>query len=144
MITAIYGRDKEVERFVADNIEGCSRGFGECKAIGFAREGKLVAGVVYHNWDEAAGVIEISSASICRDWATKTAIRRIFEYPFDQIGCQMCIARISENNTRARRIWKAFGATEYKIPRLRGRDEAETIHTLTIEAWRSGKFKRIS
>lgn len=118
--------------FVAKQL-GFDRGFGPCSAIGFGEP--LVAGVVYHNWNPEAGVIELSAASSTRKWLTKDRLRQVFEYPFEQLGCQMCIARISENNNRARRIWQALGANEYVIPRLRGIDEAEVIATLTKEAW---------
>jgi len=94
-----------------------------------------VAGVVYHNWNPESGTIELSAASTRRDWLNKNNLLTVFGYPFDQLGCQLCIARISENNDRARRIWRALGASEFVIPRLRGRDEAEAIYTLTREAW---------
>ncbi len=134
-MTPVYGRTADVAAFVAANIPGCERGFGNCTAIGFGDP--LVAGVVYHNWNPEGGVIELSSASIRRDWLTKANLKAIFGYPFDQLGCQMCVARISEHNARARRIWRALGATEHVIPRLRGRHEAEVIATLTDEAWRA-------
>jgi RimJ/RimL family protein N-acetyltransferase len=129
----VFGRGSEVAAFVAEQL-GYTRGFGECAAIGFGNP--LVAGVVYHNWQPEHGVIELSAASTRRDWLTRGNLRTIFEYPFTQIECQLCVARISENNARARRIWRALGATEHIIPRLRGRDESEVIATLTIEAWR--------
>lgn len=133
MARPVYGSTDEVAAFVADLL-GFDRGFGACKAIGFGSP--LVAGVVYHNWNPEAGVVEISAASTGRAWLNKANLAAIFDYPFEQIGCQLCIARISEKNATARRIWRALGATEYLIPRLRGRDEAEIIATLTIEAWR--------
>lgn len=125
----------EVAAFVAARIPGCERGWGKFAAIGFGEP--LVAGVVYHNWNPEAGVIELSSASETRNWLTKARLSQIFSYPFDGLGCQVCVARISEGNTRARRIWRALGATEYLIPRLRGRDQSEVIATLTDDAWRA-------
>lgn len=142
MIRPIYGFTDVVAEFVARQIFPNGGDFGACKAIGFAKGGELVAGFVYHNWNPETGVIEVSGASLVRDWATKEVVRTIFGYPFDQIGCQMVIARHSEHNRRVRRIWRALGASEYVIPRLRGRSEAEAIATLTIEAWRESKFGR--
>lgn len=142
MIRPIYGFNDVVAGFVARQIFPHGGEFGECTAIGFAKGGELVAGFVYHNWQPDAGVIEISGAATTRDWTTKAVIRAIFEYPFDQIGCQLVVARHSVHNRRVRRIWRAFGAKEYVIPRLRGRDEAEAIATLTVETWRESKFGR--
>lgn len=112
-------------------------GFGECQALGFLdADGVLEAGIVYHNWRPSAGIIEISAASINRRWGTRGRLNLIFDYPFNRIGCQMVVARHSEHNP-VRRIWKALGASEIVIPRLRGRDEAECVATLTVEAWRT-------
>lgn len=103
-------------------------------AMGFGEP--LHAGVVFHNWNPGAGVIELSAASSRRNWLTKARLREIFGYPFNQLECQMVYARASVHNHRVRRIWGALGAEEYTIPRLRGRDEGETILTLPVEAWR--------
>lgn len=137
----VYGQ--AVADFVAANIEGCAAGFGNNTAIGFTdAAGALVAGVVYHNWQPQGGVIELSAASTCRNWLSKDNLHTVFAYPFDQVGVQLCVARISEHNTRARRIWRALGASETIIPRLRGLNEAEAIYTLTAEAWRGSKFSK--
>lgn len=142
MTTQILNQPDVVSKFVASLIHGCERGFSNATAIGFARDERLVSGVVYHNWQPEAGVIELSAASVTRDWLDKSTLNAIFSYPFDQLKCQMCVARISEHNTRTRRIWRALGATEYKIPRLRGPSEAEIISTLTRETWKSGRFSK--
>ena len=132
-----------VAAFVAANIPGCERGFGNCAAIGFSdATGKLVAGVVYHNWQPECGVIELSAASTVRSWLTKDRLCQIFEYPFETVGCRMAVARISEHNKRARRIWRSLGAVEYRIPQLRSPTDDEMIYTLGAEKWRSSKFTR--
>ena len=131
----------EVADFVARNIPGCERGFGNCTAIGFGKD-RLIAGVVYHNWNPESGVIELSAASIKRDWLTRSGLSLMFAYPFDQIGCRIAVARIGEHNAQARRIWRSLGADEYVIPALRSPLEAEVIYTLSREAWKSGKFAR--
>lgn len=118
---------------MADNIEGCARGFGECQAIGFERDGHLIAGVVYHNWVPENGVIELSAASTCRNWLTRANMAEIFGYPFYRIGCRMLVARIAESNKTARRIWRSLGSDEYVIPSLRSPQEAEIVYTLKRE-----------
>jgi RimJ/RimL family protein N-acetyltransferase len=138
LIGPVYGQTKLVEAFVAANIPG-ETGFGNCKAIGFGTP--LVAGVVYHSWNPEGRVIELSSASTTRKWVSRANLKVIFGYPFDELDCQLCVARISEHNARARRIWRALGATEYPIPRFYGRDEAMIIATLPVEAWRAFERK---
>ena len=138
----LFRQTEAVAGFVADLL-GEKRGFGNCQAIGFlSAGGDLEAGVVYHNWNPDTEVIEISAASLNRRWCSKEAVRLIFGYPFEQIGCQMVIARISEKNARALRIWRSLGADEIRVPRLYGRDEAACIMTITSEAWFDGPFAR--
>lgn len=132
----VYGQSERVARFVAAGIPGCERGFGECQAIGFERDGDLVAGIVYHNWNPESGVIEISAASTCRNWLSRDSLAEIFGYPF-RIGCRLVVARIAESNARARRIWRSLGGDEYIIPALRSPTEAEVIYTLSADQWRA-------
>lgn len=138
MYEPVFGRDAEVARLLTEIIPGCERGFDAFTSIGFGEP--LVAGVIYHNWQPEAGVIELSAAAKVRNWLNKRNLGIIFEYPFAQLGCQLCVARIAEDNRTARRIWAALGAKEHVIPRLRGKSKAEVISTLTAEAW--GEFVR--
>lgn len=140
MTLPVYGEHEKVSRFVAELLN-FPRDFGNCVAIGFENQG-LVAGVVFHNWNPEAATIELSAASIHRRWLSKANLRRIFSYPFDQIGVQLCVARTSEKNKRVRRIWKALGAKETIIERLRGEHEGEAILTLTKEAWDQNKLSK--
>lgn len=131
-----------VQDFVASQIPGCERGFGASTAIGFEENGRLVAGVVYHNWSPETQVIELSAGSSQRKWLTRERLRQIFDYPFDQLKCRLIVARTSERNARVRRIYRQLGAQEHIIPLLRGPDEAEVVITLTADAWRNSPFSR--
>lgn len=133
MIRPLFGEDELVARFVAACIPGCERGFGPSTAIGWVEDGVLVAGTVYHGYQPEAGAIELSSAGKTPRWLTLPVIRTMFEYPFLGLGCQLVVLRVSERNARMRSIAERFGFTGYRIPRLRGRDEAEIIYTLTVE-----------
>jgi RimJ/RimL family protein N-acetyltransferase len=138
-LTPVYG--EPVAAFVAARL-GYARGFGPCRAIGFEEAGRLVAGVVYHNWSPEGGVIELSAASAHRRWVTRDALRLIFGYPFDGIGCRMAVARTAEDNRVVRRIWRALGATETAIPDLHAPGQAEIVLTLPAAVWRASKFAR--
>ena len=141
-MTPLYGHSETVAAFVAGLLPDFPRGFGPCSAIGVLDGDRLVAGLVYHNWQPEYGIMEMSCAAITRRWLTRPILRAIYEYPFDQVGCQMVAARVSEDATHLRRMWKALGANEYIIPRLRGRAASEAILTLTDDAWRASKFMR--
>lgn len=139
----VTGQDFEVAKFVASRIDGCERGFENFKTLGIVDdEGQLIAGLVYHNWNPESAVIEISGAADNPRWLTRPVLHDMFSYPFQQIGVQMVVMRVSEKNKRLHRILKAYGFDDYRIPRLRGRNEAEMIYTLTDDAWRSSAFER--
>src|SRR5688572_17234288 len=105
-----------VSAFVGSRIEGGERGFGNCKGIGVWRDGRLVAGMVFHNWNPENGVIEISSAADDSRWLTSAVRHKMFSYPFEEIGCQMVVLRVAESNGRMVRIARAYGFTGHLIP----------------------------
>jgi len=142
-VWALTGQNEAVAQWVANHPPfDPKRGFGACTAIGWVKDDKLIAGSVYSNYDPVAAVIEISSASIDPRWLTSETINLMFSYPFDQLGCQMVVLRVSEKNDRMRRIANKFGFDEYLIPRLRGKDEADCIYTLTDDQWHASRFRR--
>lgn len=134
--------DCRVAAWVAARIPNCSRGFGECQALGVEHRGQLVGGLVFHNWSPEYGVIEMSGASEDARWLTRNVISKALNYVFDELKCQMVVANQNPENQRAVRVWKALGAQEFIIPRLRGRNNAGSLITLTDEAWSKSKFKR--
>ena len=140
MIRGVLGREPEVTRFVAE-AAGLPRGFGDCTAVAWMDGDELVAGTVYHNWYPEHGTIELSTAAMHPRWLTRKSLRQMFDYPFNQLGCQMVVLRVGELNSRMRGIARRYGFAEVVIPRLRGRDEADCVFTLTVEQWREKEAK---
>lgn len=103
---------------------------------------KLVAVMLYNNFQPEAGVIEMHGAGIAPRWLTRPVLRAMFEYPFVQLGCQNLVMRVSERNRRLKRILTAYGFDHVTIPRLRGRDEGENIYWLTDDVWRANGFHK--
>lgn len=128
-----------IVEFVARQIKGAERGFGNCVAMGVLDGETLIAGMVFHNYCPEYRTIELSGAATSKRWLTRAIYNEMFAYAFVQADCQMLVARHSEHNTTLRRMWNAVGANEYLIPRLRGPNEAEAVATYTAEAWREGK-----
>lgn len=102
----------------------------------------IAAGVVYHDWNPENGTICMSAYAASPRWLTRRVLWHLFEYPFDQVGCQMVILQVSERNKRMLSILERFGFSMTRIPRGRGRDEDEIICTLTDDAWRQSKLHR--
>lgn len=131
-----------VSAFVGRHIPGGHRGFNKESAIGFVLNGELIGGTVFHNYSPETRVIEMTTASTSPRWLTPKTLHAIFAIPFEQWCCQMVVLRVSERNERMVRIAQRFGFDGFLIPRLRGRDEAEWLFTLTDDAWKNTKFER--
>ena len=142
-----WGHDEAVAAWVARHIPGCERGFETCRAMGVLDGEKLVAGMVYHNWEPEHGVIEISGAATTPRWLTRRVLWQMFAYPFAGIGCQMLVMRVSQRNEQWNgrglpRLLTAYGFDKHTIPRLYGRQESGHLFTLTDDAWRVNGFHK--
>ncbi|OOG65849.1 N-acetyltransferase [Sinorhizobium sp. A49] len=134
--------NQAVALFVARQIPSCERGWENFTTLGLVDDDRLVAGVVFHNYAPEAGVIELSAAGTSRRWLTRPMLKGMFGYPFDQLRCQVVVLRVSERNAGMIEIAERFGFKSYRIPRLRGRDEAEILFTLTDDDWRAHPVNR--
>lgn len=149
MIRACYygpqtaGNNELVGDFVSRIIWGVPGRFEKFCTMAVIENDNLIAGTVFHNWQPDEGVIELSSASVSRRWLTKPVIRAMFSLPFDRLGCQLVVLRVSERHTSMCRIARSFGFTEVYIPRLRGRDHGEIIFSYTDDQWNSSKYKGV-
>lgn len=135
-----------LSQWASIKLFGHARGFGPCATMGVFEGSRLVSVVVYHDYAPERGVIEISGIAENKQWLTRPVLWEIGYYPFDQLGCQLVVMRVSERNRQAngrglRRLLKAVGFSAVIVPRYYGRDEAGIIFSLTDEAWRA-KFGR--
>lgn len=138
----VWGHAEIVVPFVM-RLTGLTRDFGPCVTAAVVSENnELVAGVVFHNWNPEAGVIEASAAAVNPKWAQRGVLKELTDYVFKRAGCQMLVARTDEGNQRVRRLWRAMGAVEYIIPRLRGREASEAILCVSDDAWQKSKLSR--
>lgn len=150
MLNYLYGHDHLVAHFVAQMIPHARRGFGpNIKAIGVLssdyKDGELVAnliaGMVYHNWDPEAEIIEMSGAAIPgKYWLTPETLRRLYGYPFEQLGCQMVVMRVVAENERLLSILARFNYAFVGVPRMFGRARDGVLCLLTREAWEQNQF----
>lgn len=67
-------------------------------AIGLIKDGDLVAGVLYEDWNGANLMCHIRGE---KGWADRKFLRIMFDYPFNQIGAKRLTAPISSTNKRA-------------------------------------------
>jgi hypothetical protein len=103
----VYGEDRRVGQW------GEARGSGKwregSKCIGLERAGELIAAALY-DWHNGASVythIAIEAGQqIDRDF-----LWHIFYYPFVQLGCNVLIGLVAEDNYASRRFVEHLGFT---------------------------------
>lgn len=128
--------------FLSSRIWGDGRKINADTIMGVADGENIIAGVAFHNYDATQGVIEVSAASETPRWLTRPILKALFDYPFDQLGCGVVVARIDPDNKRLDRIFTAYGFSKHVIPDLRGKGKAEVVLTLTDDAWRANGFHK--
>ena len=136
MIEFIYDHDEDITQFVAQLAPPIGGAFGRCKTIGVIDgEGKLIAGLIYFNYDPTAEVIELGMASTSPRWFTRATFRRMFEYPFVECGCQMLYARVRAENERLLSELARLNFNLTMVPRMYGRSEDGVLCTYTDDQW---------
>ena len=136
MIEFVYDHDAEFTHFVGQLSPPAGGGFGRCKTIGMIdAEGKLIAGLVYFNYDLEAEAIEFGAAAITPRWFTRATYRRMFEYPFVECGCQMLYGRVRAENEHLLSLLARVNFNLTMVPRMYGRSEDGVLCTLTDDQW---------
>jgi RimJ/RimL family protein N-acetyltransferase len=144
VVDLVYGHSGVVAQWVALAMKdpAYERGFGNCTAIGVAENGDLIGGTVFHQYSPEARVIEMSSAAVSPRWLPPKMVRAIFEYVFDQLGCQAVVMRVREDNDRMVRIAQKFGFEGHLLPRLADRQTGLWVFILTDDQWRTHRVNR--
>jgi hypothetical protein len=141
----VYGHEEIIAPFVAELIPHCRRGFGvNIRTMGVVDEsGRLIAGIVWHNWDPDAGIIELSGAALPKsNWLTRRTLWRMYAFPFNDCGCQMVVQRTPSDDLNLLGLLAAYGFDFVTVKRFFGRERDGVIATLTKEAWLANKFNR--
>jgi len=106
----LYGHDEEIAAWVAERIPHVRGGsFGPCAAIGVASGGRLLAGIVYHDYQPDCSNVQLSMAADSPLWARRENIAGLLAYPFIQLGCWMVWTATPPGNERALRVNEHIG-----------------------------------
>lgn len=73
---------------------------GRGTAIGLQRDGELVAGVLYEDFNGANVIMHVASDGTGA-WLTKDYLRTCFAYPFEQLGCKRVTGIVPSSNEKA-------------------------------------------
>jgi RimJ/RimL family protein N-acetyltransferase len=82
--------------------------FGSATGIGVQRNGELIAGVVYNEYNGANINMHVAAVEKSR-WLSRTALQFFFGYPFNQLGVKRATALVGEGNTQSRRLVEGLG-----------------------------------
>lgn len=85
---------------------------GDSVAIGLPRDGRLVAGVLYENFNGPNIWMHVA-AEPGRRWMTRTYLKAVFAYPFAVAGVQRLWGYVNETNIEARRFDEHLGFREH-------------------------------
>lgn len=81
-------------------------GEGRGQAIGKVVNGKLIAGVLYEDYNKANIFCHIAGEG---NWADRRFLAMIFDYPFTQLKVRRMTAPICATNTKSRRLVEHMG-----------------------------------
>lgn len=131
---------KSVKDFVSRGIWGLgtSNTFEDnCVPIALMESGKkMVAGIIFHNFNKDAQTIEISCYSSVKNWLTRDVLNKILRYPFNEIGVRIVTARFSEDNYFIARIVKRLNSKVYILPELWGVKKDQLFAILKADDWK--------
>lgn len=107
----IFGHDAAVADWVAARIPHVQHGeaFGPLAAIGVVRDGRLIAGAVYHNYLPGYEVGELSFAAESPRWATRSNIVALLSVPFAQYRWRRLTSVVRHDNDRVQRLLSGLG-----------------------------------
>lgn len=78
------------------------------QSIGLKKDGNIVAGVIYENWNGQSIVCHIAIMGNL----TPTFLAKIFDYPFRQLGLHKIIAPVASVNSESIRLVSNMGFKE--------------------------------
>lgn len=127
----IFGQDALVAEWVSLQLFGQHNSFHPCVALGVAKDNKIIAGVVYNNYQTDKNgnplLIEMTIASVDKRWATRHNLKVLFSYPFAQLKLERVQALCSANNEGVQMFLEKLGFTKEGLHRKAYADGGDCI-----------------
>jgi RimJ/RimL family protein N-acetyltransferase len=95
----------EIGRWVCKKLHSAPQEGAE--GIGLERDGKIVAGVCYDNWNGRS----IQAHIVVEGALTRYYLFAIFHYPFEYLGCDKVVCQIIQSNKESIRLCTKMGFT---------------------------------
>jgi RimJ/RimL family protein N-acetyltransferase len=78
------------------------------QAIGLIKNGEIVAGIIYENWNRRSMVVHI----VIKDRITPAFIGAIFDYAYNVCDIEKAIAPVGSHNAKSIKMVEKMGFTE--------------------------------
>lgn len=104
--------DNSVVSWVAERIPHVGKsGFEKPFGVSITRNGRLLAGIVYHDYQPDHRTIQMSAAATSPMWAHRLTIGVFLSIPFEQLGCFKVWTATPHDNTPAIKVNLKAGFT---------------------------------
>ena len=139
----LYGHSEFVAAWTKARIAVMKGGsFGPSTALGVMDKGKLIAGVVYHDWQPAFKTIQVSCAAESPRWAVRGIMSEILDYPFRQLGVNRIVSITAGDDERTRRFLEGLGMTLEGLGVEGFGDKDAAFYRLLKREWEVGRFHK--
>jgi len=119
MVDYLYGCEDKLLPWVEARIKGAGFERDVAKAIGVAREGKIIACVVYDEFKKGQCQMSVASDGGKR-WLSREYLVRVFAYPFLQCGLHRVYSLISIENWQSLKLCRGLGFIQEGLLRQAG------------------------
>lgn len=120
----VYGADAVIGPWVARRIPDYH--YAGAPTIGVIRDARIVAGVVYENWNGVHCTASLA-AEPRSGWASRRVLFGLFAYPFLQLECEAITALVAASNLRALKADLAMGFKPEAVIRFAAHDGGDLI-----------------
>ena len=116
----LYGQSDYVKAWVEERLPDVSGvGLSNGKAIGVMSDNgkKLIAGVVYNEYQKKYQTMQLHMAADNPMWAKPGTIAELLSYPFDQLNIFKCWISITSDNPHSLKTMKHIGFKQEAVLR---------------------------
>lgn len=126
-----FGYDEEVRDWVIERVPHLTE-IGHCTSIGIVSGDRLIAGVLYHDYQPHFRNIQLSMAADSPMWARPGNIAALLHYPFEQLKVWMLYTVTPESNERALKVNKHIGIKRKTVlPHMFGKRKHAVLCEMT-------------
>lgn len=128
--------NQAIGEFVSNITWGNTNGmFPGFTSLGVLKDGRLIGGVIYHDYKPGAGTIEISAGAVNPKWLSGPTLYLMHSTAFDLYKCRMIGTGNAGGNKRLHRQLRRLGYKEHVLDDYWAENEDCHFWTLTRKAY---------